>query len=287
MTIDGIAYDPAVTLLCTVRDCAAPLVREERRLVCANGHSFDVARSGYVNLLQPQERRSKQPGDSAEAVAARRRLHERGIARPLHEAMAAMLAPVPDDVILDAGCGDGWFLGELQRAHGFTAYGVDISTPAIELAAKRYCEQRPANSEQRPANSGPTWIVANADRFVPLGDGTVTKLVSITARMNVSEFRRVLRDDGTMLVAVAAPDDLIELRGEGKDREASTRALFAPAFEVVEHRRVTTNAEVDADIVRDLRLSIYRPRGDVNLTRVTLSLDLLRFGARPRARSAP
>jgi 23S rRNA (guanine745-N1)-methyltransferase len=267
------SYDRPVILLCTVRDCAAPLVREDRRLICSNGHAFDLARSGYGNLLQPQERRSKQPGDSAEAVAARRRLHECGIARPLHEALAAMLAPAPDDVILDAGCGDGWFLGELQRAHGFTACGVDISTPAIELAAKRY--------------PGCTWIVANADRFVPLGDGSVTKLVSITARMNVSEFRRVLRDDGALLVAVAAPDDLIELRGEGKERGAATRALFAPAFELVEHRRVTTMAKVDADLVRDLRLSIYRPRGEVNLTQVTLSLDLLRFAARPRARPAP
>src|SRR5260221_4959488 len=172
-------YDPAVILLCTVRDCGAMLERQERRLVCPNGHSFDLARSGYANLLQPQERRSKQPGDSAEAVAARRRVHERGIARPLLEAMEAMLAPVPEDVILDAGCGDGWFLGELQHAHGFTAYGIDISTPAIELAAKRY--------------PGCTWIVANADRFVPLRDGAVMKLVSITATLNVKEFRPVLR----------------------------------------------------------------------------------------------
>ncbi len=254
-------------LLCTVRDCGAPLLPAERRLVCANGHSFDVARSGYINLLQPQDRRSKQPGDSAEAVAARRRLHERGMARPLHEAIAALLAPAPDDVILDAGCGDGWFLGELQRVHGFTACGIDISTPAVELAAKRY-----------PAC---TWIVGNADRFAPLGDGAVTKLVSITARMNVPEFRRVLRDGGTLLVAVAAPDDLIELRGEGKERAAATRDLFAPAFELLDQHRVTTVAEVDESIVRDIRLSIYRPRGDVTLSRVTLSLDVLRFAARP------
>ena len=64
-------------LLCTVRTCHQPLVREERRVICARGHSFDVARSGYINLLQPQDRRSKQPGDTADAVAARRRLHDR------------------------------------------------------------------------------------------------------------------------------------------------------------------------------------------------------------------
>ena len=61
-------------LLCPVRDCHMALVREERRLLCARGHSFDVARSGYINLLQPQERRSKQPGDTAAALLGRRRI---------------------------------------------------------------------------------------------------------------------------------------------------------------------------------------------------------------------
>src|SRR5258706_14316189 len=231
-------YDPAVILLCTVRDCGAMLERQERRLVCPNGHSFDLARSGYANLLQPQERRSKQPGDSAEAVAARRRIHERGITRPLLEAIASMLSPSRDDVVLDAGCGDGWYLGELQREHGFDACGIDISTPAIELAAKRYLDC--------------TWLVANADRFVPVTDGSVTKLLSITARMNAPEFARVLRDDGTLLVAVAAPDDLIELRGEGKERVMNALEVFralspqpsalSSRFELLEQRRVTTLA---------------------------------------------
>jgi 23S rRNA (guanine745-N1)-methyltransferase len=250
-----------MTFLCTVRNCAEALARDGRRLVCANGHAFDVARGGHVNLLQPQDRRSKEPGDSAEAAAARRRVHERGITRPLLEAIDEMLAPSRDDVVVDAGCGDGWYLGELQRAHGFDACGIDISTPAIELAAKRY--------------PGCSWLVANADRFVPVGEAS--RIVSITARMNAAEFRRVLRDDGALLVAVPAPDDLIELRGEGKDRVAKTVETFAPHFELAAQRRVTTIADVDESIVRDLRLSIYRPRGQKAIERVTLSLDLLRF----------
>src|SRR5439155_20336777 len=61
-------------LLCPVRDFHLALVREERRLLCPRGHTFDIARSRYINLLQPQERRSRQPGDTAAAIAARRRL---------------------------------------------------------------------------------------------------------------------------------------------------------------------------------------------------------------------
>src|SRR5205823_563284 len=52
-----------VVLLCTVRGCREPLRRDDRRYVCARGHSFDLAKSGYLNLLQAQDRRSASPGD--------------------------------------------------------------------------------------------------------------------------------------------------------------------------------------------------------------------------------
>src|ERR1700737_4024751 len=127
-------------LLCPVRNCHMPLVREERRVLCPRGHSFDVARSGYVNLLQPQERRSKQPGDTAAALAGRRRLHDRGLTEPLLRAIAEITAASPGDVVLDAGCGDGFYLGTLARQTSFSAHGVDISVPAINAAARRYSE---------------------------------------------------------------------------------------------------------------------------------------------------
>lgn len=254
-------------LLCPVRDCQLPLLRETRRLVCGRAHSFDVARSGYVNLLQPQERRSKEPGDTAEAVAARRRLHDRGVTGPLLRGIGDLLAATADDTVLDAGCGDGFYLGSLAREVGFAGHGVDISIPAVDAAARRYPECE--------------WIVANADRAIPYADGTFSAVLSITARMNAAEFRRVLREDGRLLVAIPGPEDLIELRGVGRDRAERTEATFAEGFSLVERRRVTTAAELDADAVRDALLSIYRPmqaRPAVGM-RVTFSLDLLLFRA--------
>jgi 23S rRNA (guanine745-N1)-methyltransferase len=251
-------------LLCTVRDCRLPLARDGARLACERGHSFDVARSGYANLLQPQDSRSREPGDSREAVAARTRIHRRGVAEPLLRAIEALLRPSAGDAILDAGCGDGWFLGELQRAAGFEGHGIDISTAAVAMAARHY-----------PACH---WIVGNADRFVPYADGSFSKLMSITARMNAPEFRRVLRDDGVLLVAVPALDDLIELRGTGRDRVARTIETFEGPFAVIGHRRADTVVDADEELIDDLRLSIYRPRGG-KVSRVTLSLDLILFKA--------
>src|SRR4051812_17742742 len=248
-------------LLCTVRDCRMALSPEDHGLVCPRGHSFDTARSGYINLLQPQDRRSKQPGDTADAVAARRRLHDRGVTAPLRDAIADIVNVKPDDVVLDAGCGDGFYLGSLDC----DAHGVDISLPAIEAAAKRYpdCE----------------WIVANADRFVPYADATFDRVMTITARMNSSEFRRVLRDDGRLLAAIPAPDDLVELRGAGRDRVDRTIETFANEFTMINRRRATTTADLERDAVHDVLLSIYRPREieRVEPMRVTFSLDLLLF----------
>src|SRR5580698_7818261 len=127
-------------LLCTVRNCHLALVREQRRLVCPLGHSFDVARSGYINLLQPQDRRSKQPGDTVAAVTARRRLHDSGISAPLLNAIAETVDASRRDVVLDAGCGGGFYLGSLARQIGCDAHGIDISIPAVDAAARRYPE---------------------------------------------------------------------------------------------------------------------------------------------------
>jgi 23S rRNA (guanine745-N1)-methyltransferase len=234
-------------------------------MVCPRKHSFDIARSGYINLLQPQERRAKQPGDTAEAISARRRLHDRGFTEHQRLAIAEVINATPDDVVLDAGCGDGFYLGTLQRETGFQAHGIDISIPAIDAAARRYRECE--------------WVVANADRVVPYPDRSFAIVMSITARMNPAEFRRVLRDGGRLLVAIPAADDLIELRGSGRDRVGQTVDRFAGPFTLIKQRRVSTCRDLDASDVRDVLISIYRPMGrrPVEAQRVTFSLDLLLF----------
>ncbi|HEY6137160.1 MAG TPA: methyltransferase domain-containing protein [Thermoanaerobaculia bacterium] len=238
-------------LLCTVRTCHEPLRREARRYVCPRGHSFDIARSGYVNLLQPNERRSRAPGDSAEAVAARRRVWSAAAMPPLS---------VPGNAVLDVGCGDGYWLSQIDAEE---RVGIDISVPAIEAAAKRYPND--------------LWIVANADRFIPFSDASFDAVLSITARLNDAEFRRVLRDDGRLLVAVAAPDDL-----SPRDRVPRTIEDF-PSFTLLEQRRVTSKAVVD---IADARLSTYRGRGARRAPEeLTLSLDLLLFA--PKSRGTP
>ena len=252
-------------LLCTVRTCQLPLRREGRQVSCENGHAFDIARSGYINLLQPQDRRSRHPGDTAEAVSARRRIHDLGVTAPLLDGLLRLSQPQAGDIVLDAGCGEGYFLGSLAKASRASAHGVDIAVAAADAAAKRYpqCE----------------WIVANADRRIPYADCSFSLVLSITGRVNAAEFRRVLRPDGRLLVAVPAPDDLIELRGKGRDRIERTVAAAMP-FRLLKQDRFTAVSDLDASAVQDVLHSIYRPLriGPVHAMRLTFSLDMLLFG---------
>jgi 23S rRNA (guanine745-N1)-methyltransferase len=269
-----------LTLLCTVRECRAPLSREARRWVCANGHAFDIARSGYVNLLQPQDRRSKTPGDSPEAVAARRRFLDRGHAAPLVDAIVHSLPMGAGETMLDAGCGEGHHLAAFHGAYGIDGWGIDISVPAIELASRRFRQC--------------SWIVANADRFLPFDDGSFDAVVSITARMNAEEFHRVLKPHARLLVVIPAPDDLLELRaailGQGveRDRVERTAATFDALFALERQESLRHVAHLDSEAMVEVMSSSYRglrtrerdKLETLDAMDVTLARDLLLFRAR-------
>jgi 23S rRNA (guanine745-N1)-methyltransferase len=272
-------YDPRrmVTLICTVRDCRAPLAADGRRYVCAHRHSFDLARSGYLNLLQPQDRRSKNPGDSAEAVAARRRFLDRGHAAPLREAFLGLVAPYAAGTVLDAGCGEGHYLGAMATRFPIEAEGLDLSVPALELAARRYPSCR--------------FVVANADRLLPYADESFALITSITARMNAPEFRRILAPAGWLVVAIPAPDDLLELRaallGQGLERDRVQRTVetFRPGFTLQRQERLHHLARLDPVSIADLLASTYRGLrarerekvAALGAMEVTLALDVLVF----------
>ena len=124
------------------------LTRKADQLSCENGHSFDIARQGYVNLLTVQQKKSKQPGDSKEMIVSRRRFLEAGyyaaISDKLNEIVARLSAGDKPITVLDAGCGEGYYLTHclqyLENLHAdkdIVCVGMDISKPAIVAAAKR------------------------------------------------------------------------------------------------------------------------------------------------------
>jgi 23S rRNA (guanine745-N1)-methyltransferase len=221
--------------------------------VCARGHSFDLARSGYWNALQPQDRRSLEAGDSPEAVAARQRLFECGVGGALASELARLVGELEcahQPAVLDVGCGPGLFLRALTERRTLTTCGLDLSRHAIEAATKVLPRA--------------TWIVANADRRLPFASGTFDCVLSLAGPKNASEFARVLAPHGHVILAVPAADDLIELRGavldEGRtiERAAKTLGLFAPLFALTQRREIRERKEHSAEGLQDLLCVSYR-----------------------------
>jgi 23S rRNA (guanine745-N1)-methyltransferase len=242
-------------LVCSVPNCRAALSIEPegRRATCPQGHSYDRAKSGYWNLLQPQDRRSSAPGDSKEAVRARRLLADRALDAPLFAALVPILGtldPLKRPEVLDVGCGEGAFLGFLSAQCEVSAWGTDLSTPAIDLAARRQPQA--------------TWVIANADRRLPFADRSFDRITSLTARRNPEEFARLLIPGGRLAIALPGPDDLIELReaalGRGDRRERLDGALaeLSPYFEVEGTRRIDWTATLDEEGIAALLAATYR-----------------------------
>lgn len=273
-----------VRLLCTVRGCAEPLVQEGARWLCARNHSFDQHRSGALNLLQPQDRRSKNPGDSRDAAQARRRLAEAGHGDAVHRALSHAIAAKAGGrsaTLLDVGCGEGAFLRHLSAVRGLERHGVDISAPSIEMAAKAAPEV--------------LFVVANADRFLPYADHSFDFLTSVDARVNAGEFARVLRPGGLVLVAVPAPDDLIELRERvqgarvEKSRAPRVETEMAEAFALLDRTFARDTRTFDAPTLRAILTATYRgfrqsERAAVeslSAMTVTLSHEVLAFERLP------
>jgi 23S rRNA (guanine745-N1)-methyltransferase len=193
-------------------------------------------------------------------------VYDLGVAEPLLDGIAELTGAGPNDAVLDVGCGEGWFVANLAERTRCLPHGLDISIPAVEAAARRYPDSE--------------WVVANADRFIPYAGQSFDLVLSITSRMNPEEFRRVLRDRGRLLVALPSPDDLIELRGHGRDdRVSRTMAEFEPKFGLYNSRRVTTHALLTAEQASGLLRSVYRPLGPApaDSINVTFSFDLLLF----------
>lgn len=244
-------FDPE-PLACPVRGCAERLELAARTLRCARGHSFDLAREGYANLLQPQDRRSREPGDAREAILARERVLARGLGTPVLEELVQLAHDLdePAPRALELGCGTGWFLGELAARRRLRGTGIELARAAIERAARSYPEH--------------TWIVANADRPLPLREGGFDLALSITAPKPAAELARVLAPTGRLALALPAADDLIELRaavaGEARvlERAPRTLALLAPHFELLRRRTVRSTFELPPELLRDLLASTYR-----------------------------
>src|SRR3954465_6496634 len=181
--------------------CAAPFEATGSALVCASGHSFDLARQGYVNLLtgRPPAR-----ADTAAMVRARADFLAAGHFDPIAAALAGA-APGSASFVVDVGAGTGFYLGavldRLDRGYGLA---LDVSGPAVRRAARAH--PRAAAAVGGPWRGGAGRAGGGAWGGLPVRDGCADVVVNVFAPRNGAEFHRVLRPDGVLLVVTPDPD---------------------------------------------------------------------------------
>ncbi|MEK8070500.1 methyltransferase domain-containing protein [Rhodococcoides navarretei] len=213
----------------------------DRTLWCDRGHSFDVARQGYVSLLTGDG--GKFSGDSAEMIAAREVFLGEGHFDPIAAAVSAGV-PEGSDVVLDVGVGTGHYLAAVLDAHADArGIGVDVS---------KFAARRAARSHPRLGS-----VVADIWSGLPVRSGALSAVTCVFAPRNAGELNRVLVDDGVLVVVTPTSRHQRELRGplgligveEDKTRRLgeSLSGLFEPVAESpLEYSMMLSRNDIDA-----------------------------------------
>jgi len=184
--------------------CLQPLLLTDTQtqLVCDNNHQFDRAKQGYFNLLPVQHKKSKIPGDSKEMIIARESFLAGDYYLPLAEKLAGIIthllsSTVQQPVILDIGCGEGYYSRVIGQNNSYTQYGFDISKPAVQKAAKKH--------------KAGCYSVASSEH-IPLQNASIDLAFKVYAPVSDNELHRVVKDNGYMINVTPAPRHLWQLR---------------------------------------------------------------------------
>lgn len=169
-------------LICPV--CGVPLQKEGGVMRCQAGHSFDVAKEGYVNLLR-SSKNGDLIGDDKFSARSRRDFLNKGYYVSLQAELCRIFAD-RKGTVLDICCGEGYYTAAVGRNTNLNVFGFDISREMVRLAAKR---------------GNGTYFVANM-AAIPLADNSVDYAIHLFAPFNETSFSRVLKPGGKLLTVV-------------------------------------------------------------------------------------
>jgi len=211
-------------------------------LGCERGHSFDVNKRGFVNLLTGPR---KFIGDSAAMLEARDRFLSAGWYDPLRDAIRGIVAGESPRRIVDAGCGTGYYLGAaLPPGDNVRALAMDISPAAVSRTVR--------------AHDRADGLVADVWSPLALRDGATDVVLNVFAPRNPDEFHRVLRPHGMLLVVVPRPAHLRQLRESGlavemqADKAAHLTSSLAAGFSPESHVQLERTVALSAPEVAAL-----------------------------------
>ena len=228
--------------ICPICDSALNHQTANNAYTCANSHSFDCAKEGYINLLPVQHKHSKEPGDNKAMLNARRLFLEAGFYEPLAKAIALMIDVVQPlqqtSTILDLGCGEGNYTRKIsefcKRAEQIKLYGNDISKFAIAAAAKK----------QKSAQ----FIVASSNKL-PYATDTFNIVLRVFAPSDTAELLRVLKPSGYLITVTPGPRHLWQLKEHiyTEVKEHAEEAEIPEGFTQLTSQRISYKINPDSE----------------------------------------
>ena len=251
-------------LVCPV--CRAALIQNERQYCCPEGHSFDVARQGYLNLLLSHRKPSKHPGDNKQMITARQTFLNEGHYLPIYAALERLVLKHLKESeqtqhIADLGCGEGYYthllheklLQSFSKNKPVQTWGLDISKEAVLNACRNYPNVK--------------WLVANLAHS-PFADSSMDILTVLFCTISENELVRLLKPGGTFILVKPNPGHLIQLREqlytEVKDQDSATEneSVCAPPIQHPELKLV------DCEQVNH-RITLEKPESIHSLFKMT------------------
>ena len=239
-------------LICPL--CHTPLTLKDRSFVCSGEkqHSYDMASSGYVNLLPPGKMKNAKTGDGKDMLRARVEFLSGGyydvISNRIADHIAEHFRGKPSVSIVDAGCGEGYHLcnitSRLSSSFDVCSVGIDASKHGADMGAKA------ARAKKLSA-----FFAAGNIFSLPIADGSADVLISMFAPIGGEEAARVLSDDGILIVCASGVRHLWEMRSIIYDEpRENTKGIKCPeGFEEIDGSRVFDRAFIpDGDTIKNL-----------------------------------
>ncbi len=224
--------------------CKKNLIRDNRRYVCENSHSFDISRKGYVNLLLSSK---SLHGDNKEMILSRRSLLESGLYDKIVNKLCTIITSYSQNgILLDCGCGEGYYTGKIASSlPDFEIHGFDISSHAISLASGKY--------------KTPSFFVASVNE-IPILSVSVNIAVNIFSPLCISEIYRVLTRGGIFIYAVPTENHLFGLKEVIYDTPYKNRPIdtYYDGFDIIDRVRIEYSVSLSSGLAIDLfRMTPY------------------------------
>lgn len=225
--------------------CGKFLYSDEKTYKCENGHSFDIAKHGYVNLLQSQQSKLKRHGDDKLMIKARSEFLNGGYYEPLLDALCkAVNEYLPSDsIIIDAGCGDCYYSAAVYNRlsdKAFEISGIDISKNALIYGAKR---------------SRNIKLAVGSVFSMPFCSSSADAVFNIFSPLATDEYKRILKCGGLLFRIIPLEYHLFGLKEKIYDKpyKNETPKIELDGFTLLENIEIKYDLELfDSESIDNL-----------------------------------